>query len=163
MTKITGFMGGHHDDLDALFAAFRRDPEGGAARVSFTQFDAGLRAHIEWEEDILFPAFEEVTGMQDVGPTAVMRVEHQQIKQLLRGILAQIGTPDAVTTAKSLAALLKSHNEKEETVLYPWLDQSLPETQRVDLLDRIRRSAFAGESGQGPTRASQAGRGLCTL
>jgi len=147
MTNITEFMGSHHDELDALLMAFRSDPDGEAGRASLARFDAGLRAHIAWEEDMLFPAFEEATGMQDIGPTAVMRAEHDQIKELLASISARIGAGDAISVAESLAALLESHNEKEETVLYPWLDRSLPEEQRNQLLARIRHNASAEDSG----------------
>jgi len=36
-----------------------------------------------WEEELLFPMWEEKTGMIEDGPTPVMRFEHDQIKQLL--------------------------------------------------------------------------------
>ena len=51
----------------------------------FSQFDTGVRAHIAWEEEILFPPFEEKTGM---------RMEHQQIKQLLQTIEEKGSPPD---------------------------------------------------------------------
>ena len=50
----------------------------------FEKFKFGLHRHIAWEEEILFPLFEEKTGMTDGGPTFVMREEHRQIKALWR-------------------------------------------------------------------------------
>jgi iron-sulfur cluster repair protein YtfE (RIC family) len=84
MGAILEFMSHDHDRLDAIFAEFRKEPDAGKTRELFLQFDTGLRAHIVWEEEILFPPFEDRTGMRHTGPTAVMRMEHQQIKQIRR-------------------------------------------------------------------------------
>jgi hemerythrin superfamily protein len=48
----------------------------------FTAFAQGLTAHIVAEETVLFPFFEEKTGLQQ-GPTVTMRQEHQQIITIL--------------------------------------------------------------------------------
>lgn len=78
--------------------------------------------------------------MRNSGPTAVMRMEHQQIKQLLKTIGERIGSPDTGESAKNLVEVLMVHNQKEENILNPWLDQSLAEGERSALLDRIKGS-----------------------
>ena len=140
MGAIFEFMGRDHDRLDAILAEFRREPDAGKARALFQQFEAGLRAHIVWEEEMLFPPFEEKTGMRDSGPTAVMRMEHQQIEQRLQAIGEAIGKHDPGESVDALVAVLTAHNQKEENVLYPWLDRSLSEAEASALLDRIGRS-----------------------
>lgn len=138
MAGIVDFMSQDHDRLDALYANFRQEKDASRARDWFTQFDSGLRAHISWEEDILFPPFEEKTGMREVGPTAVMRMEHQQIKQLLKTIGENIGNPG--NEVQGLEDVLSAHNQKEENVLYPWLDQMLSAQETKALLGRIKGS-----------------------
>lgn len=139
MGAISEFMGRDHDRLDAIFAEFQKAPDDGKAKEFFTRFDGGLRAHITWEEEILFPSFEEKTGMRDMGPTAVMRMEHRQIHQLLESIGRGIG-PQSAAPARELVEVLTAHNHKEENILYPWLDESLTEQEISTALDRIRKS-----------------------
>lgn len=144
MNEISGFMGRDHDRLDELFAEIRKESDPAKARGWFAKFDSGLRAHIAWEEEILFPHFEAKTGMRDAGPTAVMRMEHDEIKQQLRNIDDAIGKRDPSPALDALVDVLTPHNQKEENVLYPWLDQSLSEAEKSAALDRIRAAQAAG-------------------
>ena len=144
MGAIFEFMSRDHDRLDAIFTEFLAAPNAGRARDLFTQFDTGLRAHIVWEEDLLFPPFEEKTGMKDSGPTAVMRMEHQQIKQLLQTIGEAVGERHPAEAVSALIEVLTEHNQKEEHILYPWLDQSLSAGEASAVLDQIRRSHAVG-------------------
>ncbi|MFI5349039.1 MAG: hemerythrin domain-containing protein [Elusimicrobiota bacterium] len=129
MNTITEHFAADHDKLDALFTEFqslkRKDPA--AAKEKFKAFLKGLTRHIVWEEDVLFPIFEERTGMKDSGPTAVMRMEHRQIKGHLDAIHDKVRVGDANSDAaeKALLEVLKAHNMKEEAVLYPAIDQGL--------------------------------------
>jgi iron-sulfur cluster repair protein YtfE (RIC family) len=134
-------MGDDHDELDALFHAFQdlRASDMDRAQRLFSQFKHGLQRHIVWEEDILFPIFEERTGMIDRGPTAVMRMEHRQIKECLEEIHSRL-LNGAVTTADAeerLLLLLRLHNSKEEAVLYPWMDEALSAEERAVLVARM--------------------------
>ncbi len=140
MGAISEFMSRDHDRLDVIFAEFQKTQDSGKASELFSQFDTGLRAHIGWEEDILFPPFEEKTGMKGSGPTAVMRSEHQQIKQLLESIAQAIGQRDTAKSVSALLEVLAAHNHKEENVLYPWLDQCLSEAETSALLNQITGS-----------------------
>jgi len=64
-----------HDRLDEIFEGFKKlkDDDIDAAGKLFLEFKTGLLQHINWEEDILFPVFEQKTGIHDTGPTAIMR------------------------------------------------------------------------------------------
>ena len=83
--------------------------------------------------------------MRDSDPTAVMRMEHQQIKQLLQAIFETVEESDPSERVNALVEVLTAHNQKEESILYPWLEQTLPEGESLALLDRIRKSG-AGTS-----------------
>jgi hemerythrin-like domain-containing protein len=80
------------------------------------------------EEEVLFPAFEQATGMTDGGPTFVMRSEHDQ----MRGLLEQMETAadggdrdELIDLGDTLLMLIQQHNQKEEQMLYPLAEQAL--------------------------------------
>lgn len=134
-----------HDRLDALEEeAFKKRGEGDlrSARDLYAVFAAGLRRHIGFEEEILFPAFEETSGMPPTaGPTAVMRAEHREIEELIGKIEAGIGEKDAPVEEwrRSLHLVLGEHNLKEEGILYPSTDQLLGPDKADELVGRIQR------------------------
>ncbi|PYQ47347.1 MAG: hypothetical protein DMF78_24000 [Acidobacteria bacterium] len=80
---VTEAMVWDHARLDGLeTAAFeaRARRALSTARALFTDFAHGLRRHIDFEEQILFPEFEARWRFpEENGPTAVMRAEHRAI------------------------------------------------------------------------------------
>ena len=137
-------MSKDHDRLDGIFAAFQKTKAENMeqAKTLFANFESGLRRHIAWEEEILFPAFEEQTGMKSIGPTVVMRLEHHEIKEFLDQIRQKLQYINIHTgdVEESLMSVLKSHNDKEEEILYPWIDRSLGEealTEMIVKMDKI--------------------------
>lgn len=137
MTTITSFMSKDHDELDGALERARGEADPVEAKRFLSRFVDGLKAHIGWEEDILFPAFEEKTGLQDSGPTAVMRLEHRRIEELLDALGESFGTAQVEAHLASLIDVLTAHNQKEEDILYPWLDRSLSASEVADMLARI--------------------------
>lgn len=137
-------MSKDHDRLDGVFSTFQKTGANqlDQAKKLFSQFESGLRRHIVWEEEILFPAFEDQTGMKNTGPTAVMRMEHNEIKKLLDQIGQNLQENEIHTgnAEESLIGVLTSHNGKEEKILYPWIDRSLGEgmlTEMIVKMDKI--------------------------
>jgi iron-sulfur cluster repair protein YtfE (RIC family) len=134
-----------HDRLEAIEdRAFRlyAAGDGVGARAAWAEFELGLRRHIRFEEDVLFPAFEGVTGMPPgAGPTLVMRMEHLRIGGLLEAIGAALhGAVRPFPCAPSCTRCSAEHNEKEELVLYPMTDQSLGAAESDALVARIQAS-----------------------
>lgn len=134
-----------HDRLEEVEARAFGHFEAGdsaAARETWAEFSFGLRRHIGFEEAILFPAFEQGTGMSpDAGPTAVMRHEHRRIEELLDAIgsaLAGAGAPQPLRA--ELHRVLGEHNMKEEQILYPMTDNCLQAEDRDALVARIQAS-----------------------
>ena len=139
---ISQYFAQDHDRLDALFASFRADKysEYGKAKEAFREFKAGLERHIVWEEQLLFPLWEEKTGMADSGPTFVMRGEHRHIGERLEAILRKVQNEDSDTGVEeqALIVLLSSHNMKEERVLYPSIDKLITDEEREKLYDKMK-------------------------
>jgi hemerythrin-like domain-containing protein len=130
-TGLSGFFTQDHRDCDARWADVEElldaaDIE--SARPAWQKYDTSMRRHLAMEEEVLFTAFDARSGLGGGGPTAVMRMEHQQ----MRGLLDQIGdamesgdTQDALDIGDTLLMLVQQHNVKEENMLYPMAENML--------------------------------------
>lgn|SRR3989338_2138577 len=141
---ISGFYGHDHDDLEVFLKEFQnlKNTHFDSAKESFKKFKFGLQRHIFWEEMILFPLFEEKTGMKNEGPTAVMRMEHRQIGEALEQLHNKIRQKDTNSEQeeKCLISLLSEHNTKEERIMYPMLDNISSEEERNGVFERMERT-----------------------
>lgn len=140
MKTVLHFMGEDHDRLDNIFKEFKsiKNIEKGEAKKLFHQFKIGLQKHIVWEEEILFPLFEDKTGMRDTGPTAVMRMEHRTIKDFLEKIHENLGKNIPTNDLEEgLIEVLTEHNNKEENILYPWIDNSVSEEEKEEVFTKM--------------------------
>jgi len=128
MTNITSFMTDDHRDCDDAFVDFENmiaEQNWGELKNSWDIFLKKLNHHFEMEETVLFPAFESATGMTN-GPTAVMRSEHQQMRNLCLEIeqaVASQNEDQCQGIADTLMIMIQQHNMKEEQMLYPMTDQ----------------------------------------
>ncbi len=119
-----------HRDCDALWAELEaaiQDRDAAKAGPAWKAFDHAMRRHFSMEEEVLFPAFEQVTGMTQ-GPTQVMRIEHRQMRGLLdqMATAAAAGDLDGVAEhGDTLLMVEQQHNVKEENVLYPMAEDHL--------------------------------------
>lgn len=141
--SISAFFEQDHDRLDALFQSFQTLKRHDVAKAQevFKEFKLGLQRHIVWEEDLLFPLWEEKTGMSDGGPTFVMRNEHRQIGEQLESIHHKVVEQNPESDQEEEQALLKllgSHNLKEERVLYPSIDQVTTPGECEDIFQKMK-------------------------
>lgn len=149
MHEIRDFMTNHHRFCDGILAAVDQAVADGAwklARTAFDRFQDALLNHFTAEESVLFPAFEQRTGMY-LGPTQVMRGEHAQMRQLLAAAASSLAESDAndyAGNAETLLIMMQQHNVKEENVLYPMCDQQLAD-QCDTLLPQLQRQLSGNE------------------
>ena len=130
MEDILGLMASNHRHCDDCFAAVeqavaKNDWKGASA--AFSRFQEAMCKHLDAEEAILFPAFENQTGMR-MGPTQVMRSEHAQMRELLVACETALGQQDAEEysgCAETLLILAQQHNMKEENILYRMCSQHI--------------------------------------
>ncbi len=145
--SIAHLMHHHHVHCDELYATaedacHRADWK--AADVALTAFVAQTELHFDAEEEILFPAFEQATGMVS-GPTAMMRMEHRQMRALFEQMRAAVNAQDVegfAGSAETLLVLMQQHNMKEENILYPMCEQALHGEEIATAL-RLRLPASA--------------------
>jgi len=142
MTTILDFMSVDHDRLDNKIRMYSKEKLLDIERAEsfFLSFKSELERHIIWEEDILFPVFERKTGIKDGGPTSVMRMEHTQIKDHLQEIKRKLHTKKIQNPCKEEVALFKvleSHNQKEENILYPGIDNLTSEQEKQQMIKQM--------------------------
>ncbi len=122
---------GDHRRCDSLWAAVEAAGNNGddaATSAAWQKFAAAMDRHFRMEEDVLFPAFERTTGMVGMGPTVVMRAEHEQMRGVLRTMAGCAASGDyegLLDHGDTLLMLIQQHNVKEEGILYPMAQQHL--------------------------------------
>ena len=160
---ISSFLGTDHHRLTGYWEEFlgritacelsyetlfrRQDGHRFATVDRLSQFIFGLRRHIKMEEDEFFPLFEHRKGTSDnSGPTAVMRAEHREIESILGKMETLLRAGDCATVIQTIegqpvhpSSLFRSHDAKEETVLYPMADRLFTQQEKDDLCFRMQK------------------------
>lgn len=117
-----------HHEIDEGIERFAADPSSAEARQALTGAIAALRRHIYLEEELMFPALQGggVAGL--VAPIFVMLREHAQLWHTMDelALVAGAGMEDAPKICNELLVQLQHHNMKEERILYPEADRTLP-------------------------------------
>jgi hemerythrin-like domain-containing protein len=130
MNTILNFLGSDHRVCDDLFAAAEdavANRQWDSASQRFSQFHKAMERHFAMEEEVLFPGFEAKTG-NAMGPTQVMRAEHDQMRALMQDMQTAVSAArdaDYLGLSETLNMLMQQHNLKEENVLYPMSDRTL--------------------------------------
>lgn len=148
--EITRYFAADHDRLDSILEACEKEMISGGSHALdyFLTFRNGLKKHIEWEEHILFPLFENKSNFFNMGPTQVMRFEHQKIINIMTQmemILAnKKSDPDLFLDLKTI---LHTHNTKEENILYPSIDEKITQSETADIFSAMEEfSNLASDS-----------------
>lgn len=125
-----------HRHCDQLFAdceTLAHQANWSSLASGFAGFASEMEQHLSLEENILFPAFEQATGICH-GPTEVMRGEHQEMRALLEQMQQAIEQQQQdffLGAAETLLILSQQHNMKEENMLYPMCQMHIPEVDAL--------------------------------
>ncbi len=139
---IAQYLTEEHRKCDQLYAEAEQAVAGenwDRAKELFKEFKDKTLLHFQKEEEVLFPEFEERTGMV-MGPTQVMRHEHAQARELLDRLekaLENKNKEEFLSVGESLMILIQQHNMKEEQILYPMSDQNLPSEEVVERMSQL--------------------------
>ena len=136
MSTIKEYLTAHHGECDELFAnmedAVSKSIE--SAKAAYEAFAKETEKHFQREERVMFFEFEQKTGMTQ-GPTAVMRHEHTQMRNLIEEMGKAIDAKDKdkfFGNSETLMILMQQHNMKEEQMLYTIAQQHLSaESDRI--------------------------------
>lgn len=122
-----------HREIDAGIEAFM-----GGTREALAGAVRALRRHIYLEEEFLFPALH-AAGLTK--PVLLMLREHAQMWATLDALDAEPDDGAAYTLCRRLNVQLLHHNLKEEKIVYPELQQVVPEAHA----ERLRAFLDSGE------------------
>jgi len=142
METITHTLSQEHSRCDKQFAQAEANiakAQWEQGTADFTAFHAAMEKHFSMEEQILFPTVEDRTG-QTAGPTQVMRMEHQQMRQVFAEMQESCWKQDKdeyLGLSETLLMLMQQHNAKEEQILYPMSDQVLG-NEAPSILNQMR-------------------------
>ena len=123
--SLSEFLTHDHQHCDATWAAVEAQDDDLPA--TWEQFRHELLRHLDFEEQVLFPAFEQISGMRG-GPVDVMRMEHNRMRALVGQMEDELaaGNPEGLLDqGDTLMMLIQQHNMKEEGVLYPMMSRAL--------------------------------------
>jgi len=147
METISSYMERDHKRCDEFFAdAEQAVAEGDweRARAGFDRFHEAIVRHFAMEEGELFPALEEAAG-GPMGPTQVMRMEHDQMRGLFEEMEQALTAKEAnvfLGVAETLLILMQQHNAKEEQIVYPMSAQLLA-SREGEVLEQMKTTVQA--------------------
>ncbi len=147
MISIQQVMTADHKRCDELYVIAEQsvaNNDWDMAQTQVSEFIENLLAHFHHEENILFPAFEDATGMRH-GPTQMMRHEHDQMKLLaaeLKSALESRNQDRFLGVSETLMIFMQQHNMKEEQILYPMIDSDC-----ADRAEELTQAIAPKESG----------------
>ncbi|MBI2909400.1 MAG: hemerythrin domain-containing protein [Chloroflexi bacterium] len=137
---------------DAVEATGWEDRPESANRLGevFQFFEGELRLHFRQEEEALFPALEKVVGRQ--GVIMAMLAEHQSLWRAVDALYEKVDELKAADDRRKVARniglvaehivwLLRSHIDKENSMLFPLAERSLSARE----LDQISEQLSAIE------------------
>lgn len=126
------------------------DPGVGDAVTQLLEFFSVFvdKCHHGKEEELLFPALEQVGVKVEGGPIGVLLKEHQQGRECVQRMNKSIsayrpGEPgtsvDFTRDAREYVALLGLHIEKENNVLFPLAERELSDAKQAELSEGFER------------------------
>lgn len=106
------------------------------------------KCHHGKEEELLFPALEEVGIKREGGPIGVMLEEHERGREYVRTMKRAMshhragqdpGATGFIREARGYIDLLDQHIDKEDNVLFPMAEKQLAETTQAELAEGFER------------------------
>ncbi len=130
MQTVSHFLTADHRRCDELFAtaeAAALQEDWVICERDFHGFYSAMKNHFMMEEQVLFPQLEGPAG-QAMGPVQVMRMEHEQMRDLFEQMEESVAQKDVdgyLGASETLLAYMQQHNMKEEEILYTMADSVL--------------------------------------
>ncbi|GIX42897.1 MAG: hypothetical protein KatS3mg129_2630 [Leptospiraceae bacterium] len=148
MESLKEYLTKDHKECDEFFAKVENalhSEKIEEAKNAFLEFYQRTKRHFVIEEDILFPEFEAIT-VNTMGPTQVMRMEHQDMNyqlDVLKSLLekekiSKEEINEAKNTLENILFILQQHNMKEEQILYNMMENVFSDSLKKELLEKIK-------------------------
>jgi nucleotide-binding universal stress UspA family protein len=118
------FLRRDHERLEKTYEGLLAAYQSGdweEVRAQWDIFEPALRAHMNTEEQDVFPALRQADGET----AEKLLAEHTELRRLLATLAVAVdlrAVPGA--DAEELVARLRAHGAREEALLYPWMDRT---------------------------------------
>ncbi|MGC8594663.1 MAG: hemerythrin domain-containing protein [Candidatus Kryptoniota bacterium] len=123
-----------HKRIDLNLSRLKReDLDTDRAVRLYAKLRAQLLTHIELEESVLFPAFIDIAPPEQHGPIQVMIDEHRVITSYISAPSEKLDIRVFLDGIDNLGGKLATHNKKEELILYPMINRSLPKKHKIEV------------------------------
>jgi len=129
MATVSAELTDHHRRCRELFAQveeFVRASDWPAFNTGLVTLREEILGHFRFEEERLFPVYEEISGLRD--GTQELRMQHDDIRAILWALSSASAAhdPDSCRTEfETLALLFRQHTETEEGLMYPAFERTL--------------------------------------
>ena len=129
MPTVSAELTEHHRRCRELFAQAEvvvRNGEWSAFNARLVALREELLGHFRFEEERLFPIYEEASGLRD--GTQELRMQHDDIRAILWALSSASAAHDPETCREefeTLATLFRQHTETEEGMMYPAFERTL--------------------------------------
>ncbi len=140
---VNGYLGWDHRRMEGLLAqgsALAHGDDWAGAQAKLDAYADALLRHADVEGEILFPAYEKLSGGLADSPTAMMRHEHAEIRAAVHDLAHAAGQRDLAALQSAmdrLDAIAPEHHAKEEEILFPAMDEALQPADREALVERL--------------------------
>jgi hemerythrin-like domain-containing protein len=101
----------------------------------------GLKAHMSWEEELLFPAVSARATPAQKRSIESLEIDHERLRETLGNLHSSLSARDfgtATGLVDWLETLLRGHNYDEEHGVYVEADRYLTVEERRAMIDRFR-------------------------
>jgi iron-sulfur cluster repair protein YtfE (RIC family) len=144
MKNVLKIMDKDHEQLENLFNRILSSLSGDYEKtdILFSEFKTVLQKHFQWEENILFPLFEERSGRAGEDTTFVLKNEHNQIQNMFIEKIEKLITGKRFDEMKpmivGLEEMLLMHRKMETDIFYPWFDVSLDIEEKKNVIKKLK-------------------------
>lgn len=141
-SEIAQYLQRDHNYLDSLFFEFKQERQNNdmvRAQEFFLRFRNGLLRHMGLEEEILFKYYEKRTGKKEMGLTAVLREEHNALRDILERMEKKMeDQEDFCADELELFAVMDKHSLREEDTLYAAIDIVTSEEEKLKIFVQMK-------------------------
>ncbi len=139
-----------HKELDEMFLCHQEallSLEIQRAIEILARYEERLLSHMEDEEELLIPLYQERAGRIEGGPVELFLGEHKKMRAFIaefHGALQTMRAQEVIHLRRSIIALMdrqcmykllvEHHDHRERNILYPWRDRITTVEERTALL-----------------------------
>jgi DUF438 domain-containing protein len=144
MKKLHNWLLHDHRRYEMLLEECRREVEKkvwSKARDHLDDLVSFLKGHFVMEEQVLFPAYEELTSGLSATSTKLLCHEHDAIRSILKSMHKSLAAGDFLEARQHFHCLVRTmelHHQREEQVFLPLAGHILL-IKREEIINRLKR------------------------